>query len=345
MKKSVLVTGSAKRIGRRLALDFASDGWDVAVHCNSSIAEAEEVAGLIRGMGCNTVIVRGNLSEADVPEEAKEAELEIYRSQAADKPADVQDKIAEGKLRKWFEEVVLLNQPYFRDEDQTVEQVRAAVDHRPLMYLRTYLEPREGFVWPNPPEVNFVDKHTFAKLKQMSIAPSELAEDYEFVRRAYLDCIGRMPTADEAKAFLADKDAKKRERLVDALVDADIGNIGNVAFEVKDIKAKRDEALEKAAADCRATAARVAGAPDLSRARRGRRAPSRPGCFNAAWPARPSDARTTLRNRHASVRTGRRSRRGPTPFRALSHLRRQRKQGAVDPGGGGGRHLGRALPA
>ena len=39
----------------------------------------------------------------------------------------IQQKIAEGKLRKWFEEVVLLNQPYFRDEDQTVEQVRAAL--------------------------------------------------------------------------------------------------------------------------------------------------------------------------------------------------------------------------
>ena len=83
----------------------------------------------------------------------------------------------------------------------------------------TYLEPRDGFVWPTPPETNFVDKHTFAKLKQMSIAPSDLSEDYEFVRRAYLDCIGRMPTTDEAKAFLADKDAKKRDKLIDALVD------------------------------------------------------------------------------------------------------------------------------
>ena len=42
-KKSVLVTGSARRIGRRLALDLAKDGWDVAVHCNASIEEAEEV--------------------------------------------------------------------------------------------------------------------------------------------------------------------------------------------------------------------------------------------------------------------------------------------------------------
>jgi hypothetical protein len=83
----------------------------------------------------------------------------------------------------------------------------------------TYLEPREGFVWPNPPETNYVDKHVFAKLKQMTIAPSGACEDFEFVRRAYLDCIGRLPTGDESKAFLADKDAKKREKLIDALVE------------------------------------------------------------------------------------------------------------------------------
>ena len=83
----------------------------------------------------------------------------------------------------------------------------------------TYLEPREGFAWPNPPEANFVDKYTFAKLKQMTIAPSDLCTDYEFVRRAYLDCIGRMPTTAEARTYLADKDAKKRDKLVDALVE------------------------------------------------------------------------------------------------------------------------------
>ncbi|MFN4142610.1 SDR family oxidoreductase [Aestuariivirga sp.] len=68
MNRSVLVTGSAKRIGRRLALDLAKEGWDVAVHCNTSPAEAEEVAGFIRGMGRRAVIVRGDLSDADVPD-------------------------------------------------------------------------------------------------------------------------------------------------------------------------------------------------------------------------------------------------------------------------------------
>jgi hypothetical protein len=82
----------------------------------------------------------------------------------------------------------------------------------------TYLEPREGFTWPNPPEHNFIDTHTFAKLKQMTILPSELCSDEEFVRRAYLDCIGRMPTRDEAVAFTAATATDKRDQLIDKLV-------------------------------------------------------------------------------------------------------------------------------
>lgn len=68
MTRSVLVSGSGRRIGRRIALDLAGDGWDVAVHCNTSIIEAEEVAGLITAMGRKAVIVRGDLSQAQVPE-------------------------------------------------------------------------------------------------------------------------------------------------------------------------------------------------------------------------------------------------------------------------------------
>jgi hypothetical protein len=83
----------------------------------------------------------------------------------------------------------------------------------------TYLEPRDGFAWPNPPEANFVDTHVYAKLKQMSIVPSDPCTDDEFVRRAYLDCVGRLPRPDEAKAFLADADGKKRDKLIERLVE------------------------------------------------------------------------------------------------------------------------------
>ena len=102
----------------------------VEVGCETDfVANTDKFQEFVKDISLQIVSMDGTrwVSEDDVPEEAKEAELEIYRSQAADKSADVQQKIAEGKLRKWFEEVVLLNQPYFRDEDQTVEQVRAAL--------------------------------------------------------------------------------------------------------------------------------------------------------------------------------------------------------------------------
>ena len=83
----------------------------------------------------------------------------------------------------------------------------------------TYLEPRAGFAWPNPPVNNLVDTHVYAKLKLMNIIPSDLCTEDEFVRRSYLDCVGRMPTPEEVKAFIADKDAKKRDKLIDKLVD------------------------------------------------------------------------------------------------------------------------------
>ena len=64
--KSVLITGAAKRIGRQMALDLAEDGWDVAVHCNHSKTEGEEVAALIRTMGRKACVVQGDLADADI---------------------------------------------------------------------------------------------------------------------------------------------------------------------------------------------------------------------------------------------------------------------------------------
>ena len=68
------------------------------------------------------------VSEEDVPAEDRERELKIFEEQAADKPENVRPKIAEGKLRKWMEEVVLLSQPHVNKDkygDATIEELRA----------------------------------------------------------------------------------------------------------------------------------------------------------------------------------------------------------------------------
>jgi hypothetical protein len=83
----------------------------------------------------------------------------------------------------------------------------------------TYLEPRQGFVWKAPPETNYVDKHVFAKLKLLSIPPSDVCSDADFVRRAYLDVGALLPTPEEVKSFIDSKDPQKRAKLIDALLE------------------------------------------------------------------------------------------------------------------------------
>ena len=85
----------------------------------------------------------------------------------------------------------------------------------------TFLEEVPGFAWNNPQERNFVDQLVDDKLKQLQILPSDLCSDEEFLRRAYLDATGRLPTLEETKTFLDDPSPEKRARLVDRLLESD----------------------------------------------------------------------------------------------------------------------------
>jgi hypothetical protein len=72
--------------------------------------------------------------------------------------------------------------------------------------------------YPELASNNFIDPLVFAKLKKLNILPSELASDDEYLRRVYLDVIGTLPTAAEARRFLADPRPDRRARLVDELL-------------------------------------------------------------------------------------------------------------------------------
>lgn len=63
------------------------------------------------------------ISASDIPVEVIEKEKEIYKEQAGDKPADVLEKMLEGKVAKYYEEVCLLSQPFIKDGDKTVEEL------------------------------------------------------------------------------------------------------------------------------------------------------------------------------------------------------------------------------
>ncbi len=79
------------------------------------------------------------------------------------------------------------------------------------------LNPTANFVPTPVPSDNLIDRHVIEKLNRLKITPSLLADDEEFLRRVYLDLIGVQPKPEEVRAFLADKDPRKRAAVVDAL--------------------------------------------------------------------------------------------------------------------------------
>ena len=62
-----------------------------------------------------------------------------------------------------------------------------------------------------------IDRTVFAKLRQEKIEPARLCSDAVFLRRVYIDVIGTLPTAEEARQFLTDPNPNKRRDLIDTI--------------------------------------------------------------------------------------------------------------------------------
>lgn len=67
--------------------------------------------------------------------------------------------------------------------------------------------------------VAVINEHLAAGWKVQGVEPSPLADDAEWLRRVYLDVVGHIPPVDVAEKFLADRDLRKREKLLDTLLD------------------------------------------------------------------------------------------------------------------------------
>ncbi|MEZ6105348.1 MAG: DUF1553 domain-containing protein [Pirellulaceae bacterium] len=77
----------------------------------------------------------------------------------------------------------------------------------------------DAAVYAAIPQVNFIDELATAQLRRLNLPPSPPADDAEFLRRVYLDTIGRLPNLDEARQFLADESPSKRDALIDSLLE------------------------------------------------------------------------------------------------------------------------------
>jgi hypothetical protein len=78
--------------------------------------------------------------------------------------------------------------------------------------------PPSAAAWPELPPGNYVDEHVRARWRQLHLVPSPLCDDATFLRRAYLDAIGTLPTPQEVRDFLADRSPDKRAACVDRLL-------------------------------------------------------------------------------------------------------------------------------
>jgi len=104
----------------------------VEVDCNTDfVARNEDFVAFAREIAMHVAAspTTKYVTEEDVPEDAKQAEIRVYEQQAEaeGKPEQIRQKIAQGRLNKWLEEVVLLKQPHVnqdKHESKTIDQLR-----------------------------------------------------------------------------------------------------------------------------------------------------------------------------------------------------------------------------
>jgi elongation factor Ts len=102
----------------------------VEVDCNTDfVARNDDFVGFARELALHIAAspTTRYVTEEEVPEADKQAELRVFEQQAADRPEHVRPKIAEGKLKAWLEEGVLVNQKHVNTDKydgKTIEQLR-----------------------------------------------------------------------------------------------------------------------------------------------------------------------------------------------------------------------------
>ena len=97
--------------------------------------------------------------------------------------------------------------------------------------------------YPKVPEVNYVDREVFAKLKLLNMVPSPVAGDEVFLRRVTIDATGQLPTPAEVRAFVADPDPRKRDKAIDRLLAHPL-HAALWATKLSDITGNNTTALE-----------------------------------------------------------------------------------------------------
>ncbi len=134
MKQAELRAGRAAKAGRidvYIHHDHKS-GVLVELNCETDfVARNEEFKQLAKDLALHIMAANpAYVKREDVPAEAVAEQKRIFMSQVADKPVNIQEKIAQGKIDAWFSESVLLDQKFVKDETKSVRDVILAVNSR-----------------------------------------------------------------------------------------------------------------------------------------------------------------------------------------------------------------------
>ena len=120
----------------------------VELDCETDfVAKTEEFQALARDIALHVAAADpAYVRREDVPSEALEREREIYAKQAEGKPDHIVERIVEGKLKDYYKQVVLLDQPYIRDDKQTVQDLLDSYSARvrEKLVLRRFARFRVG---------------------------------------------------------------------------------------------------------------------------------------------------------------------------------------------------------
>ena len=129
-------------------------GVMIEVNCETDfVAKNEKLQTMVKDIAMHIAAMNPKyVSNEEIDEEVKKAEMDIYRKQVADsgKPANVVEKIVEGKLKKFCNEVCLLTQPFVKNPDQTIQ----ALVNEHIAVLGENMSVRRFVRWQLGEEVN-----------------------------------------------------------------------------------------------------------------------------------------------------------------------------------------------
>ncbi|APW62804.1 translation elongation factor Ts [Paludisphaera borealis] len=134
LKQAELRAGRAATAGRVEVYIHhdAKSGVLVELNCETDfVARNDEFKQLAKDLALHIMATNPKyVRREDVPADVVEEQKRIFMSQVGDKPQNIQEKIAVGKLDSWYAESVLLDQPFIRDDSKSVRDVIMGVNSR-----------------------------------------------------------------------------------------------------------------------------------------------------------------------------------------------------------------------